>query len=535
MNSKKTILGAVAIAILIFNLFMFIFPMDRNINFWMVYVSSMTSIILSGSVFLCTLTKKTTTGKFNSLPLDFVAWGYLVTQIVVCLVELFSVTDYRISLMINVVLLSVTAILLSLVGLGKKEIERVDKKVKEKVFFIKDLEIEVSTIANLLQNSKTKKLIQDLEETIKYSDPMSHSLLADIENKTQIKLQKLKEIIQADANQQEKIEQAVKEVQMLLAERNQKARLYKGRPEVAPEEEKTVNHKAVIVTSVSIIAVIIIGITSYYTVIVPKQEYQKAEELLENKQYQKAEKAFERMEGYKDSNDKKKEAIYKYAEELFANEKYEEALEQYKRIENQKDCSKKIQEVTYKWGEELLTNKDYTKAAELFLELEDYKDAKDRVLQIYNLFGEKDVIYFGKYKNEPIAWQILDTREHKVLLITKEPIEEKEYNIEYKSINWENSSLRKWLNEDFYEGFDEKEKARLLKNTTQTDTIFLLSQENIKSYQKLRKASKSWWVAGEENEKTKATYVEENGNINNEGDIVTKLHGVRPSIWLNLD
>jgi len=535
MNSKKTILVTTAIAILIFNLFMFLFPISKTINFWVVYVSTMAAIIVACSVFMCTLTKKTVKAKFDNLPLDWVAWGYLILQVLVALGELIYITDYRTSLMANVIILGITAILLSLVGMGKKEIERVDQKVKQKVFFIKDLELEVNTIANLVKDTKTKKILQDLEEVVKYSDPMSHSLLAEVENKIQIKIQMLKEIVQKDLDKQEKIEELVKETQMLLAERNQKAKLYKGRPEVLPEEEKTVNHKAVVATSVSIIAVIIVGITMYYTVMVPKQEYKKAEELLESKQYQKAEKAFEKMNGYQDSEEKKNEAIYGWAEELSINKKYPEALEQYKKIENQKDCSSKIQEVSYEWGEELLKNKDYTKAAELFLTLGDYKDAKDKVIHIYNLFGEKDVIYFGKYKNEPIAWQILDTKEHKVLLITKEPIEQMEYNKEYKAIDWENSSLRKWLNEDFYQGFDEKEKARLLKNTDQTDNVFLLSNENIKSYRKLKKASKTWWIDSKGDEKTKAMYVEENGAINESGDNVTKLHGVRPSIWLNLD
>lgn len=534
MNSKKAILGTTAIAILIFNLFMFLFPMDKNINFWVVYVSSMTSILLACSVFLCTLTKKRIKAKFNNLPLDWVAWNYFVLQTIISLIELFSVTDYRTSLMLNVVLLGITAILLSLVGLGKKEIERVDQKVKEKVFFIKDLQLEVETLIQVTTDSKNKKILQDIAEAIQYSDPMSHSLLAEVENKIEIKIEKLKEIVK-NAKLQEEIEETAKEIQMLIAERNKKAKLYKGRPEVEEKEERTVNHKTVVVTSVSIIALIIVGITAYYTVIVPKNEYQKAEELLGNKEYQEAIKAFEKMAGYQDSEDKKKEAIYEYAEELLENKKYEEAIEQYQKIEKEKDCQNKMQEATYQYGTELLTNKDYTKAAEQFLKLEDYKDAKDKVIQIYNLFGEKDVVYFGSYKNEPIAWQILDTRDHKVLLITKEPIEEMPYHEEYKAIDWENTSLRKWLNEEFYQSFDEKEKARLLKNTAQMDDIFLLSNENIKSYSKLKKANKSWWIASEGSEKTNAMYVEENGTINQKGDIITKSHGVRPSIWLNLD
>ena len=109
------------------------------------------------------------------------------------------------------------------------------------------------------------------------------------------------------------------------------------------------------------------------------------------------------------------------------------------------------------------------------------------------------------------------------------------YNTEFKSINWDNCSLRKWLNNEFYNSFNNIEKSKLLKNTSEKDNVFLLSNENIKSYSKLKNASKSWWIDTTGDENTKAMYVETNGNINTSGDIVTRLHGVRPSIWLDLD
>ena len=73
-------------------------------------------------------------------------------------------------------------------------------------------------------------------------------------------------------------------------------------------------------------------------------------------------------------------------------------------------------------------------------------------------------LYYKHYKGKPIAWQILDTREHQVLLISRDVIEEMAYNTEYKAVNWDNSSIRKWLKEDFYNSFDESEKKKLLKN-----------------------------------------------------------------------
>ena len=261
--------------------------------------------------------------------------------------------------------------------------------------------------------------------------------------------------------------------------------------------------------------------------------YTYAEELLNKKEYENAQKEFSKLGDYSDSKDKANEAIYQQAIELFNNKKYEEAQELFNSISEYKDSNDKMKESIYLNAEELLKNKDYSKAAEEFLKLDNYKDSKTKVIEIYNLFGEKDVVYFGKYNGEPIAWQILNTKAHQVLLITKDAIDEMAFNKEYKSTDWESSSIRNWLNNEFYNTFDENEKGKIIKNNN--DNVFLLSSDAIKEYKKLRNINMSWWIRTMGNEKTKAMFVTNSGTIDSNGDIVTKLHGIRPAIWLNLD
>ena len=45
------------------------------------------------------------------------------------------------------------------------------------------------------------------------------------------------------------------------------------------------------------------------------------------------------------------------------------------------------------------------------------------------------------------------------MLLCKNTIENKAYNYKRMSITWEACTLRKWLNEDFYNGFKKEEKA----------------------------------------------------------------------------
>ena len=109
--------------------------------------------------------------------------------------------------------------------------------------------------------------------------------------------------------------------------------------------------------------------------------------------------------------------------------------------------------------------------------------------------SEWDTVSFGKYDNKEITWRVLDISGNDAYLISDLVLTDKAYNEEYTSITWKDSSLRKWLNEDFYnDSFTESEK-NMIKTTTvlnnddtyygtaggddTLDKVFLLSREDI--------------------------------------------------------
>ncbi len=102
----------------------------------------------------------------------------------------------------------------------------------------------------------------------------------------------------------------------------------------------------------------------------------------------------------------------------------------------------------------------------------------------FNTFKSKNfevgnIIKFGKYD-----WRILDIYEEGVLLITKKAVCGKPY--ETISNKWKDSSIRRYLNEDFIdEEFDEDYKNAILETklgVNVTDKVFLLSVEEVKKY-----------------------------------------------------
>lgn len=82
-----------------------------------------------------------------------------------------------------------------------------------------------------------------------------------------------------------------------------------------------------------------------------------------------------------------------------------------------------------------------------------------------------DTFFLGEYEQdgnlengpEPIEWIVLKNKENKLYVMSKYGLDNKPYHEENEAVTWENCSLRKWLNNDFYEeAFSEEEKAMIL-------------------------------------------------------------------------
>lgn len=141
-----------------------------------------------------------------------------------------------------------------------------------------------------------------------------------------------------------------------------------------------------------------------------------------------------------------------------------------------------------------ITKSDYSKMGEDYTKM---------------IFDKYDAIKFGKQKygflnvlEEPIEWIILEKKENAVLLLSKYIIDCKPFyhidienidNIDldlkekFKDVNWNNSTLREWLNEDFLnESFNDKERRLILsthlEDINTDDKIFCLNQYEYEKY-----------------------------------------------------
>ena len=99
-----------------------------------------------------------------------------------------------------------------------------------------------------------------------------------------------------------------------------------------------------------------------------------------------------------------------------------------------------------------------------------------------------DFVFFGTYEQdndlsngkEPIEWIVLDKNDTSALLISKMALDCKKYNVwRDEAVNWENCSLRTWLNNNFLkDAFNEKEQAAIQDTSVRNDINQFTNNEN---------------------------------------------------------
>ena len=78
-------------------------------------------------------------------------------------------------------------------------------------------------------------------------------------------------------------------------------------------------------------------------------------------------------------------------------------------------------------------------------------------------------IIYGSYQGEAIEWRVLDKKGDEVLLISEYGLDAQPYDTSGKKrVLWKDSTIRKWLNDDFYNSaFSEDEKENIVLSSSE--------------------------------------------------------------------
>lgn len=198
----------------------------------------------------------------------------------------------------------------------------------------------------------------------------------------------------------------------------------------------------------------------------------------------------------------------------------------------------------------------------------------------YALSMSGPIVTFGTYEQdgnekngkEPIQWKVLAVEGDRMLVISLYGLDVVPYNTELIDVTWETCTMRKWLNEVFYEeAFSEEEKRRILETRVKAeanpsygtnagndtmDKVFLLNIQEAKKYfttDEERRCMPTkyamqhgawtseegycwWWLRSPGISPNNAALVDSVGSLFRYGDFVN-FDGVavRQSLWINLE
>ena len=219
-NSTK---GYVILGILfaLISIIAFAVPTVKTATFWITYVFTAAAFAAQIVIWKTALGKgETLKSKFLGFPVVHIGIVYTVIQVIAFAVFMFVPTLPTWSaIVVCSVIAGISAVCMISADVGRDEIERVEAKVQNKVFYVRELQADIELLADSETNANVKTALTQLAEKIRFSDPMSNEQIADLENKISIKAAEIK----TAANKLE----IITELNSLLDERNKKCKILK--------------------------------------------------------------------------------------------------------------------------------------------------------------------------------------------------------------------------------------------------------------------------------------------------------------------
>lgn len=199
----------------------FAVPTAKTAAFWISYAFTVVAFAAQIIIWNAALGRsESLKSKFLGFSVVHIGIVYLVVQIIALIIFL-SIPTLPIwsAVVACAVIAGISAVCMIASDVGRGEIDRVSAKVQEKTFYIRELQADVEMLEEQEQNPEIKISLTKLAEKIRYSDPMSNVALADLEARIQEKVAALR-------TTDHKLE-IIAELDLLLAERNRKAKILK--------------------------------------------------------------------------------------------------------------------------------------------------------------------------------------------------------------------------------------------------------------------------------------------------------------------
>ena len=212
---------ALGIAFALFNVIAFVIPTLKTAAFWTAYTFSVIAFAVQIPLWKIAFGKKDTLkSKFLGIPVIHVGFAYLVIQSIAFLIfMIFPMLPVWSAIIVCSIILALSLLCAIAAEAGANEINRVEEKIRVKRAFIQFLQADIEMLADKESDQDTKEALMRLAEKVRFSDPMSHEMLNDLESRISTKVEEMKIIVDKRA--------LIEDVTSLLSERNKKCKILK--------------------------------------------------------------------------------------------------------------------------------------------------------------------------------------------------------------------------------------------------------------------------------------------------------------------
>lgn len=225
MKNKNLLVVIFFIIATVYNILLFSVVNEYTTVFWMVYVFTMLAIIIVAITYLLAF-RYNNSYTFLNIPVTIIATIYFFVQLL-CGIILLTKSN------ISVVFANVTQIVILgmflIIGIngiiGKNMIVDSENEYNKKKFYIKSLATKIEGLIEGVFERTHKSALINLYDTIRYSDPISHQSLEDLEQKIAEEVSVLADEIN-NGNTFTLIEKC-SVIEKLMSDRNRKCKLLK--------------------------------------------------------------------------------------------------------------------------------------------------------------------------------------------------------------------------------------------------------------------------------------------------------------------
>jgi hypothetical protein len=149
------------------------------------------------------------------------AFGYIALQFVASFIfMLFPNMTSNIPIIIQTIFLAIFLFLSAGAMLAVGILKNVDRKEQEQTLFIKTIASDIERLIPRVEDKETRKKLEELFETARYSDLMKHERLTEIDGKIWKKTVELVSLVSSGDD----IAPLCKEITLLLGDRNTKCK-----------------------------------------------------------------------------------------------------------------------------------------------------------------------------------------------------------------------------------------------------------------------------------------------------------------------